>query len=226
MPLPDAAKAVLPGGGQGSGSSHAFAVPVISTTHGAGLPLDTEMKLRIVCPPDANNNFCDDDAERIASGEITCSVCHDQHSATSAIGGTPHVSQPQKVTGTDLGGTGTVSASGVYTGSEGAWFHIKITATGPTPPNFQWRSFNDTTGWTAFSGDTNLGTDIALADGVTVSFDAGSFVADEEFELFASFPFLRVSTVNPVGAHGSFICMQCHRGRDSRLRSGWSRRGR
>ena len=205
MPMDDAVKAV-PGGG---GSSHAFSVLAVNSAYGAGLPLDEEMKLRVAC----DDGLCDDDAERIANGKVTCSTCHNQHTATAAIGGTAHISQPQKVTGTDLGGTGAVSSAGTFSGTEGKWYHLQITV---DDSNFIWRSFDDTTNaWSAWSSpDSNIGTGVALADGVTVSFDAGTFLAGEEFELFASFPFLRVPPDDPGDGSGSHMCMQCHSERD------------
>jgi hypothetical protein len=74
---------------------------------------------------------------------------------------------------------------------------------------FTWRSYTDSAGWTAWSTpDSNIGAGVALDEGVSVTVEAGTFLVNEEFELFASFPFLRAAMNN--GNAGSAICLQCH----------------
>jgi len=47
---------------------------------------------------------------------------------------------------------------------------------------------------------------VALNNGVTVTFAAGTYAAGEQWEFAASYPFLRV----PLGAGGSNLCGKCH----------------
>jgi hypothetical protein len=167
-----------------SGSSHAFDVPAINSGYSTQRPTDTEMDLRVM----------DDN--------VVCSTCHDQHAAEAVMGGTPRISVAQKVV--SKGGTGMVSSGGSFTGANGTFYLVEIVSTSPR----QLRYSHDN-GFTWI--DTlafNYGTAVGLDDGVQVTVPTG-VVAEERWEFYATYPFLRSKLVADDGS-GSAMCRDCH----------------
>ena len=84
--------------------------------------------------------------------------------------------------------TGIIASNGPYTGTADATYEIKITTDGTT---FQWRK--DAEPWSA---DTLIaGSPHALSDGVSVTFNAGTFVATDTFT---------ISVTKSSGTYGDF----------------------
>lgn len=186
LPVNNADKAVP---GQ-TGTSHAFEVDAVAAAAGADLPLDAAMLNRVV------------------SGRIVCSTCHNQHTATSTLGGTPRVGRPRQVT--SAGSTGTLSAGGTYSGAAGLWYLVEIVAPGTeTSAEFRYSKDGGTSWFPTAPATRTAGTDVALDSGVTVSFGAGSFAVGERWELSAAWPFLR--TQLSTATDGSLMCLDCHR---------------
>jgi predicted CXXCH cytochrome family protein len=187
FPIGESDKAV-PGAG---GTSHAFEVPADNAARGAVAP-----------DPGSADPEESEMGKRVPDGNIICSTCHDQHAAEAAMGGTTRIGPADKVATTDQGGTGSVTTSGTYTGPEGVWYLIEITADDST------FHFSKDNGISWSTPEQSIGPSVDLNDGfgVTVSFGGGSFVATERFEFFATYPFLRV----PLGAVGSNLCVKCH----------------
>jgi hypothetical protein len=186
-----------------SGTSHAVGKPAVNAQYGAQLPLDGEMQIRID-----------------GAGNILCSTCHDQHAASSAFGGTPRVSSPDQTTA--LGSTGTIDADGVFNGSQGLWYLVEIVQ-GGSESNARFCYSKDSgiswfpagcnpPGTTTPNLTANGATPVALDSGVEVTFSTGSYVAQERWELSASWPFLRAQL--DTAAEGSIMCRDCHRSWD------------
>jgi predicted CXXCH cytochrome family protein len=189
-PIPSSASAI-PGYG---GSSHAFDVPAVHATYGTQRPQQTDMDLRVM-----NDN-------------VVCSTCHNQHSGTAAEGGTPKISAPSKTN--DLTGTGTIASQGTFSGAEGVWYLLEIDGAGSqADATFRWSKDNGIS-WMAETVSAGNGSPVALDSGVEVVFsggDAGAFLVGERWELFGTWPFLRVSLdsgdINSVDQ----FCRDCHR---------------
>ncbi len=172
-----------------SGTSHGFDVPAVNAAYDVQLPLDPELE------------------ERVMDGNVVCSTCHNQHLARAAFGGTPRISTPQRQTA--LGSTGTLSSGGVYSGAAGSWYLVEIESAGDeTSATFRY-SKDNATSWMA-SG-LAAGNDVALDDGVTVSFAAGSYQVGERWQFYGSWPFLRTAMDSGDNASGAKFCRDCHR---------------
>lgn len=186
------------------GTSHGFDVNPVNATYGAQAPQASDMFLRLM------------------EGNVVCSTCHNQHSAEQARGGTPRISDSQKFA--DGGGTGSVSSGGTYAGSVGVWYWIDIAQNGSdTSALFR---FSKDRGMTWFPTDcapgntaTCLTADTAPVDfdpgsGATVTFAGGAgnaFQVGDQWEFYASWPFLRVTLDRgDIGAAEKF-CRDCHR---------------
>lgn len=189
LPITDAMKAAP---GSRTGTSHAFGVPAVHATYGTQIPANTQMSLRVM------------------DGKIVCSTCHNQHAASSAMGGTPRIGTPQRVLGT---GNGTMTASGTYTGSAGLWYLLEIQTPGAAgTATFRW-SLDNGTSWMA--QNVVSGANVALNNGVAVTFTSGSpanqsFLAGDQWELSASWPFLRAKLDSGDNATGDKFCRDCH----------------
>lgn len=167
------------------GTSHAFGVAALNPAAGAQAPLNTEMQLRVM------------------GGNVVCSTCHNQHDSTSAFGGTPRISAARKVTAL---ASPLISSSGTYIGAQGRWYLIEITTGGAVgTARFRWSITNGST-W-AGSNILTAATPVALNDGVSVTFPAGTYVVGERYEFSAAWPFLRATQ----GASGNALCLDCHR---------------
>jgi len=190
LPLNDTDKAV-PGV---AGTSHAFDVPTTNAQYGAQPPLDAQMSLRVM------------------GGNLVCSTCHNQHVAESAKGGRARIAPARLATA--LGSTGTLTSGGAYTGTAGLWYLIEIQTTGGSgSATFRW-SLDNGTSWMA--QNVVSGTDVALNNGVTVTFTNGSpvaqsFLAGERWEFSASYPFLRAVLDSGDNASADKFCRDCHR---------------
>lgn len=174
------------------GSSHAFDVPAVNPGLGTLAPLDGDMSPRVI------------------GGNIVCSTCHDQHRGIAALGGTPRVRPAQKVT--VLGSTGDVTSGGTFSGAAGLWYLVEITTAGDeTGAKFRFSKDNGISWTPAAPGELDAGTDVALDNGVEVSFGAGGYALGERWELAASWPFLRVALDSGANGGGDDFCRDCHR---------------
>jgi len=172
------------------GSSHAFGATAINASYGATTPTNVEMALRVM------------------NGQIVCSTCHDQHSASSATGGTVklEVGWVAKLTS-----TGNVTVGGPFIGTEGFFYLIDITTAGNLGvARFRWSKDNGAT-WMASNILTAVGP-LALDNGVTVSFSAGTYVVGARWEITATRPFLRAPLDTGVNTTGTRFCRDCHAG--------------
>ncbi len=186
-PIDNAHKAIP---GQ-TGISHSFEVPAVNAQLGTQLPSHAEMSLRVM------------------GGNIVCSTCHDQHDSTPAMGGSANIGASKKRK--HVAGTGVMSSGGAFSGAESMWYAIKITTAGnETTSRFQFRTYTEAAGWTAYSSDTVPGTDIALTDGVTVTFGAGSYDFDEHWEFSVAWPFLRAKLDDGDNSSADKFCRDCH----------------
>jgi hypothetical protein len=187
----DSAEMAVPGN---RGTSHAFGVAATNVTYQTLPPQHPQMSLRL---PD---------------GDIICSTCHDQHVATAAVGGTPRISAPVKVA--DLGGAGTVSSAGDYTGAAGVWYLVEIDGGGSqSSATFRWSKDNGVS-WMAELVGAGDGAVVDLDFGVQVVFDGegvGDFPLGESWEFSASYPFLRDVLDSGDNTAGDRYCRDCHR---------------
>lgn len=181
------------------GTSHAFDVAAINATYGAGTPSNTTISKKLI------------------SGNVVCSTCHDQHAANGSgtaagtFGGTPHVSAAQWVA--NLGGTGSVTAGGVYTGANGSWYLVEIYGTGGTPgvAQFHYSKDNGSTWFPAVPGVILTSSSaVTLDNGVTAAFAAGNYVIGERWQFYGAFPFLRAPADKGDNTTGSKFCRDCH----------------
>ncbi|KAB2967989.1 MAG: cytochrome c3 family protein [Thermoanaerobaculia bacterium] len=174
-----------------SGSSHAFDAPATNAAYGALPPEHAQMVLRVM------------------DGNIVCSTCHNQHTASAANGGTPRISPARRVTA--LGSTGTVTSGGVFSGADGLWYLVEIQTAGPLgSARFRWSKDNGIS-WMAQNVLTAASN--ALDNGVTIAFSAaGSFALGERWEISASWPFLRAAIDSGDNSTGDKFCRDCHRG--------------
>lgn len=187
LPLNDVDKA-MPGT---SGTSHGFDVPAVNATYGTVVPSHTGM------------------SQRVMGGNVVCSTCHNQHQSSAANGGRARISPPKKIL--DNGGTGTLTSGGTYTDTASAWYTVKITTAGDVATaRFQYKRYTEAAGWTAWSSDIVPGTDVALDNGVVVTFSGGAstYALDDMWELYAGFPFLRKPLDNAAGTE--LFCRDCH----------------
>lgn len=195
LPINNADKAV-PGS---RGSSHAFDADAANPAYGAQAPSNQEMSLRVM------------------TGRVVCSTCHDQHSASSAMGGDSRISGPVKLT--VLGSTGTLASGGTFTGGSGLWYLVEITALGTqTTARFRYSKDNGISWLPTNCSSSSLGpcltasnVSVSLDQGVALTFGAGSYAKDERWELSASWPFLRAALDSGDNSSGSKFCRDCHR---------------
>ena len=167
------------------GTSHAFDVDAVNPAVGALAPQNTEMQLRVM------------------GGKVVCSTCHNQHSSVSAFGGTSRIAPAKKVTAM---ASPLITSGGVFTGAQGRWYLLEITSGGAVGvARFRWSIDNGTT-WLG-SNVLTASTPVALNDGVTAAFPAGTYVVGERYEFSAAWPFLRATQ----GASGNALCLDCHR---------------
>jgi hypothetical protein len=101
-----------------------------------------------------------------------------------------------------------VTSGGTFAGTVGVWYAVKITTANSM---FQWRKYTEAGDWTAWSADTALGTDVALDDGITVTFGAGTHAFDELWDFYVGFPFLRTALDSGDNTAGAKFCRDCHR---------------
>ena len=171
-----------------SGTSHAFDTTTMNANFGTTTPTNTEMQLRVM------------------DGNIVCSTCHDQHTAPSSKGGSPHISKAQKITA--LGSTGVLTSGGTYSGANGAWYLIEIqTAGNQSTAVFRYSKDNGTS-W--MQSGLTAGANVALDSGVTVSFGTGTYNTPERWQFYASWPFLRAAFDSGDNATGAKFCRDCH----------------
>jgi predicted CXXCH cytochrome family protein len=199
-----------------SGTSHAFGE---LANHPGGLattPSDPEMVLRL------------------ADGNIICSTCHNQHTATNfgveGDGGTPRIASAAKIV--DLSdeldendNPGALAATGTFTGPEGVFYLIEITEQGSASSARFRYSKDNALSWspnaaancdppTTTSGclvasatkfELEFGIELKFANSLDGS-SGNDFKVGERWEFSASYPFLRVA----FGAGGRNFCEKCH----------------
>jgi hypothetical protein len=175
------------------GTSHAFDVDAVNAGLDTQNPQDAEMLVRVM------------------GGKIVCSTCHNQHKGEQSFGGTSRVRPTQKVT--TSGSQGAVTPGGTFTGPEGVWYLIEITTDGDeTTAEFRYSKDNGIS-W-VLEGLT-AGADVALDSGVTVTFTNGGapphFVAGEQWEFAAAWPFLRANLDSGDNNSANKYCRDCHR---------------
>lgn len=172
------------------GRSHHFDAPAQNAAFGAATPLQSAMLLRLM------------------GGNVVCSTCHDQHSANSADGGTPHIDPAIQITA--LGSTGAVTSGGTYSGAGGTFYLIEIDAAGTlATARFRYSKDNGTS-WMASGQTLGGGAPVTLDSGVTVTFSAGSYALSERWQLFGTWPFLRVAIDSGDNTTGAKLCRDCH----------------
>lgn len=188
LPVENADKAV-PGV---DGFHHAFEVAAINAAYGAQLPLNIPMSLRVM------------------SGNLVCSTCHNQHTASKSIGGTATISAAEKRTAL---GIGTMVSGGAFTANNGSWYLVEIVGNGTQATATFRYSKDNAVSWYGPFGCGN-GAPVALGvDGVTVTFTggAGAFLTGERWQFYASYPFLRASLDTGDNTAGTKFCRDCHR---------------
>ncbi len=166
-----------------AGTSHKFDMPADAAHQGAQMPTNPEMALRVM------------------GGNVVCSTCHDQHTALASNRGRVRVSTPERLT--SLGSTGQVSVGGSYTGAGGSSYLIEITI---ADTRFRWSK--DAGG--TWMGEANLGTDVPLDNGLTLTFSGGTFALGERWRFTASYPFLRAPMDQGDNTTGDRFCRDCH----------------
>ena len=185
----NSADSAVPGA---QGTSHAFDVAAINGALEVQEPSSTEMLLRVM------------------DGDVVCSTCHNQHTATSSRGGRPRVSPAKQVTA--LGSTGSLTSGGVFNGADGVWFLVEIVTSGdPSTARFRYSKDNGTSWFPTPPAALGAGTNVSLDSGVTVSFNAGNFAVGERWEFSGSWPFLRATLDSGDNSAGDAYCRDCHR---------------
>ncbi len=170
------------------GTSHNFDAATTNVSYGAQPPANAAMSLRVM------------------GGNVVCSTCHNQHTSTSAMGGTPHTSPATKLT--TLGSTGSVTSGGIFSGATAAWYLVEIqTAGNETTAKFRYSKDNGTS-W--FASNLTAAASVALDSGISVSFGAGSFVVNERWQFYGAWPFLRIPLDSGDNVTGAKFCRDCH----------------
>lgn len=173
------------------GRHHSFNKNAIKPDYGAEIPQNNEMALRIM------------------GSKVVCSTCHNQHNASQSIGGKPRISQAKKIAGS---GTGTLSSSGVYNGTNGNWYLVEIDSPGSqATATFRWSKDNGIS-WIQQGVNCGDGNPVILDNGVYVTFSGGasSFQVGDRWEFYGSYPFLRIPM--DLGDNSSQkFCRDCHR---------------
>ena len=190
-----------------TGSSHAFDVAPVQDFDGDTVndtlsPQNTQMLLRIM------------------GGNVVCSTCHNQHKSESAFGGTPRVGNASMLT--TLGSVNGLTPGGTFSGAQGTWYLVEIVQGGnQSAARFCYSKDNGISwfpsgcnppGTTSPNLTANGASPVALDSGVTVTFAAGSYIAQERWEFSAAWPFLRAA-LDSAG-EGSVLCRDCHRAWD------------
>jgi len=198
LPIDEAKKAVP---SLGRGVHHSFGVLAVNPDYDTQVPLNQAM------------------SQRVMGSNIVCSTCHNQHAASSTMGGTPRISAANKVL--DGGGTGTLATSGTFSGPDGVWYLIDVTANGSaTSALYRYSKDNGTswfpTGCTPAATATCLtanSTPTPLENGVELTFAGGNNTlrVGDRWEFYASWPFLRAKLDSGDNATGDKFCRDCHR---------------
>lgn len=170
------------------GTSHSFDAPAANATFGASSPTNAQMALRVM------------------GGNIVCSTCHDQHSSTSAEGGTPRTSPAVKLTA--LGSTGVVTSSGTFTGAQSSRYLVEIQTAGALgTARFRWSKDNGTS-WMA--SNVLTAASVVLNSGISANFSAGNYAVGERWEWYGAWPFLRAPLDSGDNTTGAKFCRDCH----------------
>ncbi len=197
------------------------AVPGVS---GRSHRWDADASAMGATPPSAGSADPDERemAKRLDGGKLMCSTCHDVHDAdfqpvsgrgrqtvsavTKAGAGTGAVSvvRPVAPNATAKGYLIDVVTAGVETealyrvsnDNGKSWF-------GCEPGTHTYVAWSDAT-----PNGCQAGGSVALNDGTSVSFAAGSYEVGDRFDFYVSYPFLRADATN------SRMCVTCHRDRN------------
>lgn len=157
---------------------------------------------------------------RLDEGYLQCSTCHDQHQSDAmpiAGRGTQRVS-PVKPTEF---GTGAVTVLAPAADAASKQYRIEIVQAG-TLATATFRLSNDRgLSWWGCSGPGNyvswsganacaVGATVQLNDGgkVSVSFAAGSYLANDRWDFYVAYPYLRADNTDAK------MCLTCHRDRN------------
>jgi len=101
---------------------------------------------------------------------------------------------PAVAASTNAAQTGTITTDGPYTGTADATYYVEITTAGDeTNTFFRWST--DQTNWTTVNLGDGGGATRTLSNGVTVTFNTGTYALNNAFT---------VAVTKPVGAYGKF----------------------
>jgi hypothetical protein len=161
----------------------------------------------------------------LESGNLACSVCHDQHNNANGrqVGTWQHVSYPVGVAQPPSKGSGGTLTVAVAAGSAANGYLIEIVAAGAVGTATYRLSNNGATGTTpwlgcsapgtyvAYTGSNacTTGTNLSLNDGTNVKVTfAGTQVAGNQWYFYVGYPFYRI-----VSSEGE-MCVACHANRN------------
>jgi predicted CXXCH cytochrome family protein len=179
-------------------------------------------------PPSAASADLDEQAmgERLDEGKLMCSTCHDQHAADAlAVGGRGRqtVSAVTRIDALTDPGTGVVSVAGDVGASATAKSYLIDMVAAGSETTALFRLSNDngkswfgcttptTYSYVAYAANgCQAGPGVPLNDGtnVSVAFGAGTYAVGDQFKLYVSYPFLRVSI------DAAKMCVTCHKDRN------------
>ncbi len=187
-----------------SGNQHSWTGAAVNARYGARYP--TNMAI----------------ANKLVNGRLQCATCHDpHHAAAQNAPGSRHTSIPIGFAVDEMGGpaAGTARMTLVDPGTAAKGYRIKIQTANAgggtfvishdfglaTPSWFNWSGSAWVPGTVSGPGKPYAnGANVALNDpAVAVRFTAGA-VADNYWDFYVSYPFLRVTNVEDA------FCRQCH----------------
>ena len=180
------------------GNSHRWDAQAVSAAHGAQVPTTPAM------------------ANRLESGKLMCSTCHDVHNGATLHGGTQHTSVTPGVAIARVagGGTGTLSLNPPAAAALARGYLLEVVTAGGVGTS-RFRVSNDNgTSWYGWNGSTWVaglatgrptGAGVALNDGANVAMTfTGNFAVGDRWRFYISYPFLRMTNA------ASQMCEDCH----------------
>jgi len=197
----------------GTGSSHSWGVSATNSSAGATPPTNAAMSVRL------------------ASGNVVCSTCHNQHqndaAAVTAQTAGRLWARPSPAAHTQGTGTGSVSFTAAAAPAPKGYL-IEIVETAGAAGTAKFRLSNDGgTSWWGWSGSAWVAyavgnarltspSPIALNDGTNVSVTfSGNFVLGplpDRYRFYVGYPFLRAPLDSGNNTTGNRFCRDCHSG--------------
>ena len=196
-----------------TGTSHAWGANATNSNAGATPPSNAAMSVRL------------------ASGNIVCSTCHNQHlnapaAITAGTAGTEWA-RPAPATHTQGAGTGSVAFTAAAAANPKGYL-IEIVEVAGAAGTAKFRLSNDGgTSWWGYSGGVWVAyaagnarltstAAIALNDGTNVNVTfSGSYVLGpppDRYRFYVSYPFLRAPLDSGNNTTGNKFCRDCHSG--------------